>query len=164
MYNVRVTVFGRYFNQTCGLCGTFNRNRYDDFLARDGTTAFNAVDFGNSWKTDPACEDAVGVEHPCVTYPERNASAVHNCSALRTSPFEKCRSKISPDAQGYIEDCEYDVCGCVDDFTVCYCQAITAYVSDCSAAGVTIDWLSDPRFRQCGTSSYILRSLLAYCL
>ena len=146
MYNVKVTVLGRYLNRTCGLCGTFNRNPSDDFLRRNGVNSGNAVEFGNSWKIDPDCENATELEHPCNTHPERNASAVANCSALRTSLFENCT--ISPGC--YIADCEYDMCGCGGDRTVCFCQAIQAYVRDCSSTGVTIDWLSDPRFEQCG--------------
>ena len=154
VYNVKVTVYGRYLNKTCGLCGTFNRNAADDFLARNGTTLESAVDFGNSWKCDPSCENAVDIVHPCITYPERNASAVSNCSVLTTSLFENCTSEIYP--EGYINDCEYDVCGCGDYPIVCYCQAIESYVSDCSAIGVNIDWLSDPRFEQCGMSDILL--------
>ena len=150
VHNVRVSVLGRHLNRTSGLCGTFNRNSGDDFLAQNGTTLDNAVDFGNSWKTDPSCEDATDVEHPCVKYPSRNASAVANCSALLTSPFSSCSSKIDPEMEGYIEDCEYDVCACDDDPTVCLCQAIEAYVSDCAYKDVAINWLMDPRYRQCG--------------
>ena len=149
VHNVRVTVLGRYLNRTSGLCGTFNRNSGDDFFARNGTTLDNPIDFGNSWKTDPDCEDATDVEHPCDTYPERNATAVANCSALLTSPFDNCVGKIDPESEGYIEDCEYDVCGCDDDPTVCLCQAIEAYVSDCASEGVGIDWLNDTRYQQC---------------
>ena len=153
VHNVRVTVFGRYLNRTCGLCGTFNRNPNDDFLAQNGATLDNAVDFGNSWKTDPDCENATDLVHPCITYPDRNATAVANCSALRTSLFENCTG-ISPER--YIDDCEYDICGCGGDHAVCFCQAVDAYVIDCAATGVTIDWLSDPRFQQCGMTCIFL--------
>ena len=150
VHNVRVTVLGRYLNRTSSLCGTFNQNPSDDFFARNGATLDNAVDFGNSWKTDSDCEDATDVEHPCGTYPERNATAVANCSTLLTPPFDVCSSEIDPELEGYIDDCEYDVCGCDNDRTVCLCQAIEAYVSDCASEGVAIEWLSDPRYQQCG--------------
>ena len=149
VHNVRVTVFGRYLNKMSGLCGTFNRNPGDDFLARNGTTVGNAVDFGNSWKTDPDCDDATDLPHPCEAIPEREATARVNCSALSTSPFSVCASKINPASEGYIEDCSYDVCACKNDPTVCLCQAIEAYVSDCAASGVGIDWLNYPRYQQC---------------
>ena len=150
VHNVRVTVLGRYLNRTSGLCGTYNRKPEDDFLAPNGTTLDNAVDFGNSWKTEPDCEDATDLDHPCDTYPERKASAVANCSALLTAPFDSCSSVIDVESEGYIEDCEYDVCGCEENPTVCLCQAIEAYVSDCASEGVDIDWLNLPRYQQCG--------------
>ncbi|XP_028410565.1 uncharacterized protein LOC114533262 [Dendronephthya gigantea] len=151
VHNVRVTVFGRYLNRTSGLCGTYNRYRGDDFLMSNGTTTDNEVEFGNSWKTDPSCEDATFVDHPCTTNPDRNATARANCSALRDSPFDKCSSYINPDAEGYISDCEYDVCACDDHPTVCLCQAIEAYVDDCASYGVNITWLSYPQYQQCTT-------------
>ncbi|CAB4021859.1 von Willebrand factor-like, partial [Paramuricea clavata] len=147
--NVRVTVLGRYLNRTSGLCGTFNGNPGDDFLARNGTTVHNAVTFGNSWKTEPDCDDATDVEHACLTYSDRNATAIANCSALSSSPFHVCTNQINPDSEGYITDCEYDVCACGDDPIVCLCQALEAYVRDCNSTGVDIDWLSDPRYQQC---------------
>ena len=148
--NVRVTVLGRYINRTSGLCGTYNKDPDNDFLARNGTSVNNAAEFGNSWKTDPECDDATEEEHPCQTYSERNSTAVANCSALSGPPFDACRSVVDAAAEGYIEDCEYDVCGCDDDQIVCLCQALAAYVSDCSSHDVIIDWLSDHRYEQCG--------------
>ncbi|XP_028410566.1 IgGFc-binding protein-like [Dendronephthya gigantea] len=117
----------------------------------NGTTTDNEVEFGNSWKTDPDCEDATFVDHPCTTNPDRNATARANCSALRDSPFDKCSSYINPDSEGYISDCEYDVCACDDHPTVCLCQAIEAYVDDCASYGVNITWLSYPQYQQCTT-------------
>ena len=146
--NVRVTVLGRHLNKTSGLCGKFNRYAGDDFMMRGGRTADNAVDFGNSWKTDSLCDNATDVIHPCLTYPERNSTATDNCSALMYSPFNACRIDVI--SEGYIRDCEYDVCACHDDSAVCLCQAIEAYVSACNATGVNIDWLSDRRYQDCG--------------
>ena len=152
VHNVRVTVYGRYINKTSGLCGTFNQNAADDFLTANGETVGDAVNFGNSWKTEPDCDNATYVPHPCWTYPGKNATATANCLALLTPPFNVCASQVNPASGGYIEDCEYDVCGCGDDPTVCLCQAIEAYVADCASYGVNIDWLSDNRYQQCGTS------------
>ncbi|XP_028410753.1 uncharacterized protein LOC114533436 isoform X5 [Dendronephthya gigantea] len=152
VHNVRITVQARYLSRTSGLCGTFNRYRGDDFLTPNGTLANNAIDFGNSWKTNLDCEDAIFVDHPCKTNPDRNVTARANCSALRNAPFDACASYINPDSEGYIEDCEYDVCACDDHPTVCVCQAIEAYVGNCASRGVIINWLNHPRYRQCSTA------------
>ena len=153
VHNVRVVLLGRYLNKTSGLCGTFNQNPHDDFLTANGTVVNNAAEFGDSWKTDPECEKAPDDEHPCEMYPERNTTAVANCSALSDYPFDMCSNKINAVLEGYVEDCEYDVCACNDDPIVCLCQAIEAYVYDCNATGVNIDWLSDPRYQQCSKYS-----------
>ena len=155
VHYVKVTVFGRHLNKTCGLCGTFNRNTGDDFLIPDGTIIEYATDFGNAWKIDPDCENATTVEHPCITYNERNATAVANCSVLLTAPFNVCASAIDPVSRRYIANCEYDVCGCDDGSIVCLCQAIEAYVSACASVNVHIDWLNDTRFEKCGTSQFL---------
>ena len=147
--NVRVAVLGRHLNKTTGLCGTFNRNSNDDFLTENGTIINNAIEFGDSWKTDPNCENAPHDEHPCQVYSDRNATAVANCSALSSSLFDMCSSRINAVSKGYVEDCEYDVCACEDNPIVCLCQAIEAYVSDCNATGVNINWLSDARYQLC---------------
>ena len=157
VHNVRVTVFGRYLNRTCGLCGTFNRNPNDDFTVQDGGTAVNAIDFGNSWKYgNSTCEDAVDITNPCEGNVARNATATSNCSALLSSPFDSCAAEVHPVSEGYIADCEYDVCACGDDSTVCLCQAIEAYVTDCASKDVHIDWLRDPRYRQCSKCYFII--------
>ena len=157
VYDVRVTVLGRHFNKTCGLCGTFNRNGGDDFLIPGGTIVEYATDFGNAWKIDPDCENATTVEHPCITYNETNATAVANCSALLTAPFNVCASAIDPVSRRYIANCEYDVCGCEDnEYEVCLCQALEAYVRACASVNVHIDWLNDTRFEKCGRSQYMI--------
>ena len=150
VYNVRVTVFGRYFNKTCGLAGTFNRKRSDDLRTPQGEIVSNAIDFGNSWRTErfvPNSVNGTNVTNPCEGNPQINATATSNCSALLFSPFNYCTSKVNP--MNYIRGCVFDVCACGGDSPVCLCQAIEAYVTACASAVVNIDWLSDSRYQQC---------------
>ena len=149
VYNVRVTVRGRYFNRTSGLCGTYNDIEEDDFWAFNGTTVTEPVEFGNSWKVDPDCDDAIAVEHPCVVNPDRRWIAQANCSTLLRPPFNECSSHINATEEGYIADCEYDICACEGDPVVCYCQAIEAYADDC-ASDVDIQWENLEEFAVCG--------------
>ena len=148
VYNVRVTVRGRYINKTAGLCGTYNDIRNDDFWTSYGTTVTDPVDFGNSWKVDPGCENATEVDHPCVTNPGRRWIASANCSRLLSAPFNSCAIHINASEEGYIEDCEYDMCACEDDPAVCYCQALDAYAEDC-ASYVDIEWEEREEFDVC---------------
>ena len=145
-----MTIGGRYINRTAGLCGTYNDIKNDDFLTYYGTTVTDVEEFGNSWKVDPECENATEVDHPCDNNPERRWIARANCSRLLSAPFISCATYINASEEGYIEDCEYDMCACEDDPTVCYCQALDAYSEDC-ASYVDIEWEEMEEFDVCGT-------------
>ena len=149
VYNVRVTVRGRYINRTAGLCGTYNDNEDDDFWTPDGRNAADPVEFGNSWKVDPECDNATFVQHPCDVNEERRSIARANCSRLLSPPFSDCSSYINATEEGYIEDCEYDICACEDHPAVCFCQALDAYAEDC-ASDVNIQWEDLSEFDVCG--------------
>ena len=153
VYNVRVTIRGRYLNRTAGLCGTYNGIRNDDLWTSYGTIVTDPVEFGNSWKVDPSCENATFVANPCDNDPVRKSIAQQNCSALLRPPFNECSSHINATDEGYIDDCEYDMCACEDDPVVCYCQALEAYADDC-ASNVDIQWRD--MFEICGRKVYKL--------
>ncbi|XP_028406465.1 uncharacterized protein LOC114528955 [Dendronephthya gigantea] len=150
VYNVRVIIGGHYVNRTSGLCGYYNEIKYDHFWTSYGTIVTDPVEFGNSWKVDPTCENATTVDHPCDANPERRLIARENCSALLKPPFSNCSSYINATEEGYISDCEYDMCACEDDPVVCYCQALEAYADYCSSK-VEIDWMNLDEFAICGT-------------
>ena len=154
VYNVRVIVRGRYFNRTSGLCGTYNDVEDDDFWVSNGTIVTNPVEFGNSWKVDPDCDDAIEVPHPCDANSDRRWIARANCSTFLRPPFNECSSHINATEEGYISDCEYDMCACEDDPVVCYCQAIEAYADDC-ASFVDIPWENLEEFAVCGKMSAV---------
>ena len=139
VYNARVVVRGRHLNRTSGLCGYYNEIGEDDLWTSYGAIVTDPVEFGNSWKVDPTCENATKVDHPCDVKPERRWIARENCSTLFKPPFRNCSSYINATEEGYIEDCEYDMCACEDDPVVCYCQALEAYADDCSPY-VDIKW------------------------
>lgn len=148
VHNVRVTVLGRYKNQTEGLCGTYNDMKSDDFMTSpNGTIVTDPVDFGNSWKVDPNCDDAVFVSNRCNSNAVLAARARTNCSALLDSPFRSCANKVNATEEAYIKDCEFDVCACGErNPDACLCQALDAYVADCKSENVEIDWLSLPQY------------------
>ena len=148
MYNVRVTVLGRYLNRTSGLCGTFNNMKSDDYLTSFNTTETNVTTFGNSWKTDPSCADAPEVEDPCVTNLDRKSASKINCSALLKYPFSACNETVNA-TEGYIQDCEYDMCACVINPVACLCQSFDAYSSECKARGMPVNWINETGFEQC---------------
>ena len=162
VYNVRVTVLGRYRNRTSGLCGTYNGIKNDDFLTSYNTTETkeNVVKFGNSWKTDPSCENATEVENPCITNRDRKEIAKMNCSALLKYPFSACNETVNATEEEYIQDCEYDMCACVRNPTACLCESFDAYAAECKSEGITIYWRNLTEFQQCSklhTSKYFIK-------
>ena len=148
VFNVRITVLGRYINRTSGLCGTYNGNRSDDFLTSFNTTETNVTTFGNSWKTDPSCENAIEVEHPCITNSDRAAIAKINCSALLRYPFWSCNETVNA-TEGYVQDCEYDMCACENNPTACLCESLQAHAAECQSRGITINWRNESEHVQC---------------
>ena len=149
VYNVRLMVLGRYQNRTAGLCGTYNGIKNDDFRTSYGVTTSDEVEFANSWKVDPSCKNATEVDHPCDANADRRLIAQANCSTLLRAPFNECASYINATEEGYIDDCEYDMCACEDDPVVCYCQALDAYAGDC-ASYVDIQWKKRDKLAICG--------------
>lgn len=145
-WNLRVTLLGYHFNKTSGLCGTYNGIQNDDFLTPSGTTVADSVEFGNSWKIDPQCEDAVTVPNPCDANPLTRIRAA-SCSSLLNHPFENCPLYLNPDR--YIHNCEYDMCACEDDAIVCYCQSVDAYADNCAKYIGFINWRGLGEFTAC---------------
>ena len=150
VFNVEVEIRGRYLDSVVGLCGTYNNDNSDDFLTFDNITTTNVTLFGNSWKTDPACGDALPVENPCDTDLVRAANARRNCSALLQAPFWACNQTVNATEGYFIADCEYDMCACDSNADACLCQIFHAYAEACSAESVVIDWIDE--FPQCSKS------------
>ena len=120
----------------------------DDFGTADGTIVTDPVEFGNSWKVVSTCENATKVPHPCDVKPGRRPIVQYNCSKLLRPPFSDCSGYINATEEGYIADCEYDMCACEDDPVVCYCQALEAYADDC-VSNVAIQWKGLHEFSVC---------------
>ncbi|XP_056134724.1 mucin-5AC [Lampris incognitus] len=127
-----------YQEQTCGLCGNFNKNQADDFLKLSGIVEATASGFVNSWRTHASCpEIKTNFENPCSLSLDNEKYAQHWCSML-SSPhgvFAPCHSEISPES--YRDNCMYDSCTC-ENSEDCMCAAVSAYVHACAAAGVQL--------------------------
>ena len=149
VHNVYVTVNGTYKGKTLGLCGTFNGNKQDDFKKRDNEVATSAQEFGISWNVNKHCHDTVPVENPCRTAGDDAQRAKMRCNALYREPFKKCNTKVPVDS-GFIQDCEYDVCACIDHPLSCLCEQYDDYVTRCSMAGINImQWRDRLQFDHC---------------
>ena len=155
MYNVYVRVKARYKGKTLGLCGNYNGNPNDDFVKKDQTTTGNANEFSDSWKVHRSCPNPPPLPNPCLNAGHLALQAKKKCSLLKLSPFSKCHSAVKQE-NGFIKDCEYDVCACTKHPLSCLCEEYSAYVTTCSIAGVVVKWKHLPAFKKC------CKSLLAF--
>ncbi|XP_028390594.1 IgGFc-binding protein-like [Dendronephthya gigantea] len=150
VYNVFVTVYGRYKGKTLGLCGTFNGNKNDDFKKPNNQITTSAQDFGISWKVHQSCRDGGPVGNPCQNAGATAQEAKKKCAVMRGLPFSPCNNLIKVDS-GFIQNCEYDVCACKGHSLACLCEQYAAYVDTCALAGVNIKWRHLTQFRECQT-------------
>lgn len=155
VYNVFVSVLGRYKGKMRGLCGTLNGNTNDDFLKPDNKVTTNAQEFGISWKVDKYCPDAGPVNNPCKSVGAHVQDAKKKCGLLKGQPFSACHKRIKVDS-GFIQDCEYDVCACKNQPLSCLCEEYDAYVTTCSLAGVNIQWKHLAQFRECRKFMFLI--------
>ncbi|XP_072290529.1 uncharacterized protein muc5.1 [Eucyclogobius newberryi] len=121
-----------------GLCGNFNDNSGDDFGISNGPAEGIAEMFANKWKSDSNCKN-VGIIQgkPCDLNMDRERYADKWCGLLTAadSVFSECHRTINPD--DYKHSCIYDTCACENSENA-LCAAISSYVHDCAAAGVTL--------------------------
>lgn len=148
VYNVYITVSGKYRGKTRGICGNYNGNP-NDLLKSDNRVTGNDQDFANSWKVDQSCPNSPGPVDPCKAAGAQAKEAKKKCGLLRGNPFSACHNHVKVDP-GFIQDCEYDVCACKDNHVSCLCEEYDAYATTCGFAGVSIKWKHLAQFSQCG--------------
>ncbi|XP_048401928.2 mucin-6-like [Stegostoma tigrinum] len=125
----------------CGLCGNFNGDIGDDFITRSQYLASNVLEFANTWKEEPLCQDVTEILHPCELNPYRLAWAEKQCHIIHSNVFEPCHNLVY--RVPYYESCVQTTCGC-DIFgdCDCLCGAVAVYAKACLDAGICINWRS----------------------
>ncbi|RZC00579.1 C8, VWD, and/or TIL domain containing protein, partial [Asbolus verrucosus] len=108
---VYVKVDPRWKDKIKGLCGNYNDNDADDFQTPSGgITEASAKIFGDSWKLQTYCPEALEITNTCDDRPERKVWAVKQCGILKSSLFSPCHSEVPVDI--YLEKCIFDACAC----------------------------------------------------
>ncbi|KAM4676058.1 mucin-19-like [Discoglossus pictus] len=130
--------------RVCGLCGNNNGNIMDEFIGRDGSYVSEAMPFGNSWKTDPTCQDTVKQMFPCDANPYCKTWALRKCQLLREDTFSACHRKVDP--APYYEACMREACACdMEGKYLGFCTAVAMYAEKCISEGICIDWRTNDR-------------------
>ncbi|XP_030646283.1 von Willebrand factor [Chanos chanos] len=132
----------RYRSRVCGLCGDFDGSQNNDMLSSNNKLEVDAVSFGNSWKVQPSCADAIQVPPQCSMDLVKLVAVEQSCRVLSSAIFRECNGVVDPEP--YWEICTYDACACasVGDCD-CLCDAVAAYAQACAQRGVVVQWRSN---------------------
>ncbi|CAH1788460.1 unnamed protein product, partial [Owenia fusiformis] len=153
----------------CGLCGTYDGDRSNDFTSIDGNEMRLADGFAESWKMenfDDSCRDVV---HPDLCDPSTQSGSMRlrdaqsRCRFLLEPQFTACSEKLDPTP--YISACEKDYCSCNStERSDCPCNSFSEYFRACARIGIkkVPNWRSGQtcpikcpfgqNYDQCGTS------------
>ncbi|XP_060714805.1 otogelin [Tachysurus vachellii] len=126
-------------DNTVGLCGTFNGNMQDDFLAPSGMIESSPNLFGNAWRLPSACMPRPSLSQldPCDTHQQTASYAMEKCDILTQEVFAVCHEHVSPMA--FQLQCRADVCRCG---TPCLCSALAHYTRICRKHNIIIEFRS----------------------
>ncbi|XP_050302983.1 hemocytin [Anthonomus grandis grandis] len=139
---VYVKIDPRWKNKIKGLCGNYNDNEADDFQTPSGgMTEASAKIFGDSWRLQDYCSEALDIEDTCAEKPERKVWALKKCGVLKSKLFAPCHSEVPLDS--YFDRCVFDACSCDQgDDCHCLCTALASYAQECNNKGAPVRWRS----------------------
>ncbi|XP_033114280.1 mucin-2-like, partial [Anneissia japonica] len=157
--SVSVIAQSDLFNNTRGLCGTYNNNPEDDFMLHDGTITTSPASCGSDYTMNPAeCSVANQLRYCIIDVDIQRAK--HSCQAIKNETFADCHPFVR--YEPYYEACQEDVCNCNCSRTDCACNSYEAYARECARHKVYIDWRTEERCpitcdaglvsKQCGSS------------
>ncbi|XP_072317584.1 IgGFc-binding protein-like [Eucyclogobius newberryi] len=138
---VTVTLPSNYQDAVCGLCGNYNGRPQDDLTMRNGQTAANGEELGESWLLAlvPGCSSVCQGPwcHACTDSQKEMYRAQKYCGIIadKDGPFKECHSVVDP--APYLEDCVFDACQ-YNGHSSSVCEAISAYASACQSSGITV--------------------------
>ncbi|CAH2247939.1 c-binding -like [Pelobates cultripes] len=139
-----VRIKENYKGKLCGLCGTYNDDRKDDFMTPDGNVVQDVNDFGNSWRVEDnewPCDSTPPPPPTCP--PSLNEEAEKMCWIIKQTdgPFRPCHSYLRPHL--YFESCVFDQCatgGSIEQL----CNVLESYAAACKGLGVSLgDWINN---------------------
>ncbi|XP_072039431.1 IgGFc-binding protein-like [Amphiura filiformis] len=165
VYNFEVIIPGAYFDQVCGLCGSYDGVPGNDFIKLDGTLANNAAQFGNSWRfygIDDCTDESDEPYDPCEENERYADEASELCSILidANGPLSPCHGVV--DEQVYYDACVFDMCATLPNQRA-LCTDIVSYIDVCRSLGVMIGTWRTQEFcpLECADNSHYNPSMSA---
>ncbi|XP_072164150.1 IgGFc-binding protein-like [Diadema setosum] len=132
-----------YWNQSCGLCGTFDGDRSNDWTLPNGDLANSVTDFGNSWvvRVDECPDIIPEPTDPCEGDSDATRESEELCAIIldRDGPFAPCHDFRDPDP--FYDSCTYDVCALGEEYL---CDSLAEYAEACrQSGGQPGDWRAE---------------------
>jgi hypothetical protein len=86
-----ITMPTTFFNNTRGMCGTWDHNQKNEYLTPHGDIEPNTNLFGNQWKLQKNCRDEPenATTDPCKDNPTGRAQAEKYCAYLKGDVFKR---------------------------------------------------------------------------
>ncbi|XP_040183666.1 uncharacterized protein LOC120916795 [Rana temporaria] len=139
--SIFIKVTSEYKGTLCGLCGTYDENRNNDFTTRNNAVVANTEEFANSWRLSPTCAVGTVYRDACSLNPYRNAWANKKCSIINSEVFSTCHTHVDP--SNYFHACVSDSCACnTGGDCECFCTAVAAYAQACGEYNICVPWRS----------------------
>ncbi|GAB0190059.1 mucin-2 [Grus japonensis] len=128
--------FGKFYNNTMGLCGTCTNQKSDDAMKRNGEVIESFKEMALDWKvpdtTNRYCNP--GVLEPAEIEYHQHCEPSNLCKIIWN--LTECHSVVPP--QPYYEACVAS--GCSEQHTSTECQSMQTYAALCGLHGVCVDW------------------------
>ena len=139
LYYLSVNVPKNYIGKMCGLVGTYDGDRGNDYQLPNGTVVNEpTLEFEMAWRVDlpnHGCVHMLPQPAPsCQGTALQEAEAFCDELRLPMGPFSACHDIISPEMP--FNDCVLDHCICDGD--VCACSVVLDYAERCQAQGITV--------------------------
>ncbi|XP_030892650.1 mucin-6 [Leptonychotes weddellii] len=137
VFQVYVTVGPQFRGQTRGLCGTFNGDTTDDFMASTGIVEGTASLFVDSWRTGNCPASLERETDPCSMSQLNKVCAETHCSVLvrDDTVFERCHATVNP--RPFYKRCVYQACN-YEETLPHVCAALSDYARTCAAHGIPL--------------------------
>ncbi|XP_065190483.1 uncharacterized protein LOC135821344 isoform X2 [Sycon ciliatum] len=143
LQNVDIEVGPEFFNQTCGLCGSWNERFYDDTHPQPWSQRRLRTDqFVRAYRERDQCRSEL-FSDACGYNASRMADARAMCASISesgemTGPFAVCNDTLAS-FKGLMAMCLKEACLCLEDESRsrawCECKALRRAASECEKHG-----------------------------
>ena len=134
---VQVTAGTVWEDKLCGLCGHYNNDASDDFMAPNGQLVRTANEFSSTWILNNGTSTCGLLSLPPRCVGKTRSNAENRCRVLSRSAFLPCNSLLDPTP--FIRDCVFDYCNCNEpNIQECYCNSLATYAAACTTVGAII--------------------------